>query len=107
MRRFDEHTQVAVFDGAVRITPASAPDSPGRVLQAGEQTGFSAAAVAPPTPVDEAFAAWTQGLLLADRMRPSCSATAAASCIATRRWPGCVSPAVIRWARAPKPGARW
>ncbi|MBK1615826.1 hypothetical protein CKO44_20440 [Rubrivivax gelatinosus] len=69
VRRFDEHTQVAVFDGAVRITPASAPDSPGRVLQAGEQTGFSAAAVAPPTPVDEAFAAWTQGLLLADRMR--------------------------------------
>jgi len=61
-------TRIAVLEGAVRISPAggAAP----RVLPAGQQGRFGAGGIDGAfTPADEADVAWTQGMLLADRMR--------------------------------------
>jgi transmembrane sensor len=60
-------THVAVFEGAVRISPAGGAAS--RVLAAGQQVRFTAGGIDAFAPADEADAAWTQGMLLADRMR--------------------------------------
>lgn len=61
-------TRVAVLEGAVRISPASGAAS--RVLPAGQQGRFSAGGIDGAfTAADEAEVAWTQGMLLADRMR--------------------------------------
>lgn len=71
VRQDNEATHVAVLEGAVRITPeARAHDaSAERVLQAGQQVRLTALDVGRTTPVDEAIAAWRQGMLLADGMR--------------------------------------
>lgn len=64
----DGSTQVAVFEGAVRITP-NAPGSVVQILSAGEQTEFSARQVAAVSPASAARQAWVDGLLIADNMR--------------------------------------
>ncbi len=71
VRQDGEATQVAVLEGAVRITPeARAHDaSAERVLQAGQQVRLTPLDVGRATPVDESIAAWRQGMLLADGMR--------------------------------------
>lgn len=61
-------TQVAVFEGAVRITP-NAPGAPVQILDAGEQTVFSARQVGAVAPASAARQAWVDGLLIADNMR--------------------------------------
>ncbi|RIX72488.1 FecR domain-containing protein [Acidovorax cavernicola] len=61
-------TQVAVFEGAVRITP-NAPGALALVLNAGEQTVFSAHQVGAVAPASAARQAWVDGLLIADNMR--------------------------------------
>lgn len=59
--------QVAVFEGAVRLTPRLATQgSP--VLQAGEQATLSPDGVSPPVPVNEDSTAWTEGMLVARGM---------------------------------------
>jgi transmembrane sensor len=63
----DDATRVAVFEGAVRVRPRR-PGAEARVLRAGEQSVMSAAEVAPPAVADDSVAAWTQGMLVADRM---------------------------------------
>lgn len=63
----DDATRVAVFEGAVRARPRR-PGAEARVLRAGEQSVMSAAEVAPPAVADDSVAAWTQGMLVADRM---------------------------------------
>lgn len=70
VRQEGQATQVAVLEGAVRITPGAQAEraSPGQVLQAGQGARFTALEVGSPTPVDEGVAAWRQGMLLADRM---------------------------------------
>lgn len=68
VRHLDARTHVAVLDGAVRITPLLA-GTPPAVLQAGEQASFTSDAVGAVSAADDTQAAWTQGLLLADRMR--------------------------------------
>lgn len=80
VRQDNEATQVAVLEGAVRITPgAGAHDaSAERVLQAGQQLRLTSLDVGRPTPVDESIAAWRQGMLLADGMRLADLATALA-----------------------------
>lgn len=60
-------TRLAVFDGAVRIEPASglAP----RVVQAGSQLSFGADWIGPPGPSDERDTAWIECRLIAENMR--------------------------------------
>ncbi len=60
---------VQVFDGTVRITPASAIDS--QDLQAGQQTRFDRDGIQPPAPANPHAAAWQRGLLVAEHMKLS------------------------------------
>ncbi len=60
-------TRVAVLEGAVRISPGQAGAAE-RILPAGEQASFTAASMSGATPADYTIAAWTQGMLVADKM---------------------------------------
>lgn len=62
-----DSTLVAVYDGAVAITPMHG--SSGFVLNAGQQTRFTAQQISPPQAADQARASWTRGILLADNRR--------------------------------------
>lgn len=64
VRQEAEQTRLAVLEGAVRISNAREQ----RVIQAGEQTTFSARRIDAIVPASAADAAWTQGMLLADGM---------------------------------------
>ncbi len=61
-------TRVAVFEGAVRVEP-SARTQATRVVHAGEQAEFDDRALSSPTPVQTSGPAWTEGMLVANRMR--------------------------------------
>lgn len=61
-------TRVAVYEGAVRIHPAARADA-SQVLHAGEQAEFDARELSPVVPTQGAAPAWTQGMLVANRMR--------------------------------------
>lgn len=63
----DDATHVAVLEGAVRVQPRQ-QGAPWLVLRAGEQSTFSAAGVQPAWAADDSVAAWTRGMLVADRM---------------------------------------
>lgn len=68
VRLLDEDTvHLAVTEGAVEVTPRHG--APQRVIQAGEQCGFTASGVQMPTPLGEQALAWAQGVLYADGMR--------------------------------------
>lgn len=62
LRLSEGHTQLAVYEGAVEVTPRA-----GRVtlIQAGEQVRFTRERVLSPAPADPARQAWTHGVLLA------------------------------------------
>lgn len=60
---------VAVLEGAVRVEPRLSDAAGYSVVNAGQQAVFSKDMAAPATEVDSAATAWTQGMLLADRMR--------------------------------------
>lgn len=63
-------THLAVLESAVRILPRRADAAvPPLTLQAGQQAFFTASNVAAVTPADDSVIAWTQGMLLADKMR--------------------------------------
>ncbi|MGQ3124800.1 FecR domain-containing protein [Variovorax sp.] len=66
VRKEADATDIAVLEGAVRISPRGAAS---RVLPAGQQARFRADAIGAFASVDEAGTAWTQGMLLADGMR--------------------------------------
>ena len=66
VRRHDDCTDVAVLEGAVSVEPLRG--SP-LVVHAGQQTRFTAEAVAAAVPHDPAVSAWIHGMLLADAMR--------------------------------------
>ena len=68
VRQEDDAAQVAVYQGAVEIRPARAPDAALR-LDAGQRTVFSDAQALPPLPAQESAAAWAQGNLVAEQMR--------------------------------------
>lgn len=61
-------TRVTVFEGAVRVEPAARSQA-ARVVQAGEQAEFDDRSLSPSTPVDGRGPAWTEGMLVANRMR--------------------------------------
>lgn len=60
-------SQVAVFEGAVRLTPARAAGNT-LVLQAGQQATLQAEGASEPQPVHEDSLAWTDGMLVARGM---------------------------------------
>ncbi|ATQ76835.1 histidine kinase [Massilia violaceinigra] len=62
-------SRVDVFEGAVAVRPRHAAPVPLRILRAGEQARFSAAAVAAPQAADDDSMAWTDGMLVASGMR--------------------------------------
>ncbi|NHZ41648.1 FecR domain-containing protein [Massilia aquatica] len=62
-------SRVDVFDGAVAIRPRNAIEAPLRILRAGQQARFSAAAVAPAQAADDDSVAWADGMLVASGMR--------------------------------------
>lgn len=68
VRDLGNSTQVAVYEGAVQVRPRQ-PGAQARVLQAGEQTRFTAVAADTPQPADEARTAWADGTLVARGMR--------------------------------------
>jgi transmembrane sensor len=68
VRRHACGTSLAVLEGAVRITPACAPEE-ALVIDAGSQTRFNQRHVAPIRATDASMTAWTSGMLLADQMR--------------------------------------
>lgn len=68
VRRHACSTELAVLEGAVRVTPAHAAQNV-QVIGAGTQTRFNARHIAPARATDPALSAWTTGMLLADQMR--------------------------------------
>lgn len=69
VREEASRTQLAVLEGAVRVELASAAGQAPWVVKAGQRTAFSAQAFDGLHSVDSAALAWTQGMLLADKMR--------------------------------------
>lgn len=69
VRQGEERSHVAVFDGAVAIHPKSGNDNVTQVLRAGSKTVFTAEEIEVSGPADDTDIAWTQGMLLADKMR--------------------------------------
>ena len=61
-------TQLAVLQGAVKVMPTQANVSQQIIVNAGEQSSFNLYTVESPSPIDHAKTAWTQGMLLADKM---------------------------------------
>lgn len=68
VRQFDAHTQVAVLEGRVRISPDRGPAA---ILDAGACADFSATAVQPPWAPAHPPGAWVDGVLYADAWRLS------------------------------------
>lgn len=68
VRQSDGRSRAAVEQGAVQIQPGLAGAAPVR-LATGQQAWFSEAAVETPVAADAGHAAWTRGLLVAERMR--------------------------------------
>lgn len=66
VRRFDDGTRVAVFEGAVEVGPLESTQTV--VVHAGEQMNFTAGATQPVQPADASAALWERGMLLAQDM---------------------------------------
>lgn len=66
VRRSDDQTRLAVYEGAVQIRAAASGAT--RVVSAGEQAHFSASEIAATEAADVAREAWTQGALIADNI---------------------------------------
>lgn len=69
VRETSGRTYLAVLEGAVRIEPVNGKNMQPLVVQAGQKTDFNANAASAVAPVDKTATAWTQGMLLADKMR--------------------------------------
>ncbi|MEN8517258.1 FecR domain-containing protein [Burkholderia sp. RS02] len=68
VRQRDGATRIEVFAGAVRVQPVDATAGT-RVIAAGEGADFTRDAIGAPAPLDAYASAWTDGMLVASRMR--------------------------------------
>ncbi|WP_423759713.1 FecR domain-containing protein [Burkholderia sp. NLJ2] len=68
VRQRDGATRIEVFAGAVRVQPVDATAGT-RVIAAGEGADFTRDAIGEPAPLDAYASAWTDGMLVASRMR--------------------------------------
>lgn len=66
-RQLDGRSQVAVYEGAVEVTPADAATER-KVIEAGHQAGFSPRGIDAMSSCDELGLSWMNGMLVADRM---------------------------------------
>lgn len=69
VRETSDRTYLAVLEGAVRVEPSNGKNAEPLVVQAGQKTDFNAHSASNVEPVDKTATAWTQGMLLADKMR--------------------------------------
>lgn len=69
VRETPDRTYLAVLEGAVRVEPRHGATAQPLVVQAGQKTDFDTQATRDVSPVDKSVTAWTQGMLLADKMR--------------------------------------
>lgn len=67
VRQLDGRSRVAVFAGAVQVSPRDAP-SANTIIPAGKQSTFSRTRVDALVPADEISTAWKNGMLVVDRM---------------------------------------
>ncbi len=68
LRQLDGHSQLAVFTGSMRLTPA-ARSGPPFLLQANQQVTFTASQWTPVRELDASNGAWADGMLVAAHMR--------------------------------------
>jgi len=68
VRLQDNATEVAVFEGAVRMTPRRALEQP-QTLHAGQQARLTDTTITSPQPADQDSTAWTDGFIIAKGMR--------------------------------------
>jgi len=69
VRELASRTYLAVLDGAVRVELADSRQAAPLMVNAGQRTEFSAQNFGPLNPADRNVGAWTQGMLMADKMR--------------------------------------
>ena len=69
VRELQTRTQLAVLEGAVQVALADNPLGPPIIVNAGQRTDFSSQAFGSLNPTDRNVGAWTQGMLMADKMR--------------------------------------
>ncbi|KPU54086.1 fecR family protein [Pseudomonas fluorescens] len=69
VRELQPRTHLAVLDGAVKVELAENRQGTPLVINAGQRTDFSSKTFGGVTAVDRYIGAWTQGLLMADKMR--------------------------------------
>ena len=69
VREQPQRTHLAVLEGAVKVVLADNRQAQPRVVDAGQRTDFSAQAFGPVAATDPDVSAWTQGMLMADKMR--------------------------------------
>jgi len=69
VRQREGQTEVAVFQHAVRVEPRLAPDSAYLTLASGQSVSFTEKRASKARNLTPGADAWTQGMLMADRMR--------------------------------------
>ncbi|MDO7895971.1 FecR domain-containing protein [Pseudomonas citrulli] len=69
VRQVQARTQLAVLDGAVRVELAEGGQQAPLIVAAGQRTDFSTRDFGPLAPTDRNASAWTQGMLVVDKMR--------------------------------------
>lgn len=69
VRELQTRTQLAVLEGAVQVALADNPQGSPIIVNAGQRTDFSSQAFGSFNPTDRNVGAWTQGMLMADKMR--------------------------------------
>ncbi|MGC5704451.1 FecR family protein [Pseudomonas sp. NFXW11] len=69
VREMSPRTQLVVLQGAVKVLLADNRQAAPLIVNAGQRTDFSSREFAPPSPAERYASAWTQGMLMADKMR--------------------------------------
>ncbi|GAB7529251.1 FecR family protein [Pseudomonas sp. 3A(2025)] len=69
VRERQQRTHLAVLEGAVKVELADNRQVSPLIVNAGQRTDFSSGSFAQVTPADRYTSAWTQGMLMADKMR--------------------------------------
>ena len=69
VRELSARTHLAVLEGAVKVVLAENSQTAPLIVNAGQRTDFSAQTFGSLDPADRNAGAWTQGMLMADKMR--------------------------------------
>lgn len=69
VRELSPRTHLAVLDGAVSVILADNRQTPPLIVNAGQRTDFSSQTFGTLTPTGRYVGSWTQGMLMADKMR--------------------------------------